>query len=600
MSVKCPSCDGTIPESKANANGNAPCPACLMKLGLQSWHGQSSFGDETALETLGEDVSGIDPEVLKRNFPQLEILRLVGRGGMGSVYCARQKSLDRLVALKIIRPDEQSKQDFANRFEREAKALARLSHPNIVTVHDFGQVNGLYFFIMEFVDGVNLRQMIRSEKLDPMTALQIVPAVCDALQYAHDNGIVHRDIKPENILLDTDGNVKIADFGLAKILNKATVGPTLTKTHHVMGTMHYMAPEQFEKPTAVDHRADIYSLGVVFYELLTGELPLGRFAPPSQKVSVDIRLDEIVLQTLEKEPQLRYQQIADVKSDVQSVNVGDRRALTSGPEPRQSMVAANVAAPTVGPTAIHKQPFQNDFQTEDWQPQAPQPPVKTQHTGQPNNLENIGLFTSGVFPGGGFFNAIASPQTYKNAAYLLLSFPLGIIYFVLLITGFSTGLGTVIIWIGIPILLGTLLLANGFARIEMALSRKLLNSPIRKVLDQRPTPTGMWQRVKGLAFHGKTWANVGYLFLKFPLGVISFAFSLSLLVIPLALMASPLLIHIPGNQMSIGDWQIDTSAEASGFCLLGFGLMFLNSHILNGLAYLHAQWGRICLSQRSN
>jgi serine/threonine protein kinase len=154
---------------------------------------------------------------------------------------------------------------------------------------------------MEYVDGLNLRQLERAGRLSPPEALKLVPQICEALQFAHDAGIVHRDIKPENILLDKTGRVKIADFGIAKILGSDQVRQTFTQGQ-VLGTPHYMAPEQVERPQEVDRRADIYSLGVVFYEMLTGELPLGKFAPPSWKVQVDVRLDEVVLRALEKEP----------------------------------------------------------------------------------------------------------------------------------------------------------------------------------------------------------------------------------------------------------------------------------------------------------
>ena len=179
---------------------------------------------------------------------------------------------------------------------------------------------------MEFVDGVNLRQLEKAGRLSPREALQIIPQICDALQYAHDEGVVHRDIKPENVLVDRKGRVKIADFGLAKILGRDPEALRLTAEGQVMGTPHYMAPEQVEHPQAVDHRADIFSLGVVFYEMLTGELPLGKFQPPSRKVQVDVRLDEVVLHTLEKEPELRYQHASEVKSDVETI--------TSSPPPR--------------------------------------------------------------------------------------------------------------------------------------------------------------------------------------------------------------------------------------------------------------------------
>jgi predicted Ser/Thr protein kinase len=265
------------------------------------------------------------PEELSSLFPDLEIHELLGYGGMGAVYKARQRRLGRSVALKILPPAVAAFPSFAERFTREAQALARLNHPNIVTLHDFGAAGDLYYFVMEYVDGVNLRQLVAAGKLEPKQALAIVPQVCDALQYAHEEGVVHRDIKPENILLDRKGRAKIADFGLAKLMHRGDAAAgrapyTLTGSQQVMGTPHYMAPEQMERPQKVDHRADIYSLGVVFYEMLTGELPLGRFAPPSRIAAVDTRLDDVVLRTLEKEPDLRYQHASEVKSDVDRIS----------------------------------------------------------------------------------------------------------------------------------------------------------------------------------------------------------------------------------------------------------------------------------------
>ena len=280
---------------------------------------------------------------------------------MGAVYKARQRRLDRLVALKILPPEVAGHPAFEGRFTREAQALARLNHPHIVTLHDFGESGGLYYFLMEFVDGVNLRQMIAAGKLEPRQALAIVPQVCEALQYAHDEGIVHRDIKPENILLDKKGRVKIADFGLVKLMGSGDpvaagrAAVALTGSQQVMGTPHYMAPEQMERPQRVDHRADIYSLGVVFYEMLTGELPLGRFAPPSRMVQVDVRLDEVVLRTLEKEPERRYQHASDVKTDIESMSGTASQSssaepdFSGGPDDFQFRDArSQVALPAVG------------------------------------------------------------------------------------------------------------------------------------------------------------------------------------------------------------------------------------------------------------
>ncbi len=263
--------------------------------------------------------SAPEPTDLGPKFPQLEILELLGQGGMGAVYKARQPRLDRLVALKILPPEVGQDPTFAERFSREARALAKLSHPNIVGVHDFGEVDGFYYFVMDYVDGGNLRQLLWGGQLAPGDALKIVPQICEALQYAHDEGIVHRDIKPENILLDKKGRVKIADFGLARLLGRTPAQFTLTGSQQVMGTPYYMAPEQMYKPLSVDHRADIYSLGVVIYEMLTSELPLGRFAPPSQKVRVDDRLDPIVLRALAKEPEHRYQHVSELKSAMEGI-----------------------------------------------------------------------------------------------------------------------------------------------------------------------------------------------------------------------------------------------------------------------------------------
>ncbi len=303
----CPNCRKPLPDGVPLGL----CPECLIKSGFPT-------GSDPAAPA-GPPFVPPKVEELARLFPQLEILALIGQGGMGAVYKARQPALDRFVALKILPPTMSSDPGFAERFNREARALARLNHPNIVAVYDFGQAGGLHFLLMEFIDGANLRQVEQAGKIPPEQALAIVPQICEALQFAHNEGIVHRDIKPENLLLDKKGRVKITDFGIAKILGVAPGRTILTGARDVVGTPHYMAPEQVEKPQEVDHRADIYSLGVVFYEMLTGELPLGKFAPPSKKVQVDIRFDEVVLHSLEKEPERRYQHASQVKTDVENI-----------------------------------------------------------------------------------------------------------------------------------------------------------------------------------------------------------------------------------------------------------------------------------------
>ncbi|HXD00779.1 MAG TPA: TIGR03435 family protein, partial [Verrucomicrobiae bacterium] len=188
-----------------------------------------------------------------------------------------------------------------------------------------GQEGGFYFLLMEFVDGVNLRQLLRARKLTPEEALAIVPPLCDALQFAHERGIVHRDIKPENLLLDKSGRVKVADFGIAKMLGADGGGrggesvASADATQNALGTPGYSAPEQKSDPRRVDSRADIYSLGVVFYEMLTGELPGNRIEAPSRKVQIDVRLDEVVMRALEKAPGLRWQTAADLRTQVEAI-----------------------------------------------------------------------------------------------------------------------------------------------------------------------------------------------------------------------------------------------------------------------------------------
>ncbi len=350
----CPACQRPLPD-------NAPqglCPQCLMKGGLPSG---MEIGAATTASDPGRagDERFVPPTVeeIARFFPQLEVLAFIGQGGMGAVYKARQKQLDRVVALKILPPGIGDDAAFAERFGREAKAMAKLSHPGIVTIHDFGQADGLFYFVMEYVDGATLWQLLDRRRVSPREALAIVPQICDALQYAHDAGIVHRDIKPENILLDRQGRVKVADFGLAKLVgigaepvaeDGAAAGPPAqTEAGKVMGTPQYMAPEQRERPQEVDHRADIYSLGVVFYQLLTGELPSRPIEPPSKRVQIDVRLDEVVLKALEKEPQRRYQQAGEIKTRVETIVTtpnADAVGAATRPPDRRMVRTANPAS----------------------------------------------------------------------------------------------------------------------------------------------------------------------------------------------------------------------------------------------------------------
>jgi len=284
--MSCPRCNAPAADETLREFGGV-CPKCLL-----------DFSEE-------QDAPA---------FPNLEIVEMVGQGGMGVVYKAVQRNLGRTVALKVLSPHLSADPEFVERFTREARALASLSHPNIVGIYDSGIHDHVPYLVMEYVDGTPLRKMLASKKLTPERVLEVIPQICDALHYAHAHGVVHRDIKPENILVDREGRVRIADFGLAKL---ASLDETrITRTGYVMGSPHYMAPEQFANSGRVDHRADIYSLGVVFYEMLTGEVPMGRFKPPSEKAAVDQRLDPVVLKSLEREPDDRWQTVEEVKARV--------------------------------------------------------------------------------------------------------------------------------------------------------------------------------------------------------------------------------------------------------------------------------------------
>jgi tRNA A-37 threonylcarbamoyl transferase component Bud32 len=330
----CPRCGAPIPPDAPAGQ----CPKCLLQAVVAPT-------EPTLPASGGRDWPTL--EEVQAAFPELQLEGEIGRGGMAVVFKARQPHLDRIIALKILAPWLAGEPGFAERFSREARVLAKLNHPNIVTIHDFGQAARFFYLMMEFVDGVNLRQAMQAGRFTPQQALGLVPKICDALQYAHGEGVLHRDIKPDNILLDAKGRVKIADFGIAKLAGEAELPSMLTRSGMHLGTPAYMAPEQMEHPGEVDHRADIYSLGVVLYEMLTGELPLGRFAAPSEKSAVDERIDEIVFRTLEKERERRYQSAGEVKTKVEGLGAAAPVvAAAAGPPPlvKRALVGALCSA----------------------------------------------------------------------------------------------------------------------------------------------------------------------------------------------------------------------------------------------------------------
>ncbi|MGB8168248.1 MAG: bifunctional serine/threonine-protein kinase/formylglycine-generating enzyme family protein [Chthoniobacteraceae bacterium] len=273
---------------------------------------------EAALTHGGEGVAWTpaEPSAIASLFPGFEVQALIGRGGMGAVYRARQKSLDRLVAIKLLPFELGVQEDFAERFRREATALARLTHPHIVAVHDFGQADdGHFFIVMEYVDGTDLARRLQAGKLPPAEALAVVRQVCAALEFAHARGVVHRDIKPGNILLDATGCVKVTDFGIARLAGEEPCAP-LTSSGVLLGTPDYVAPEQTQPAAVVDHRADIFSVGVMLYELLTGQLPRGVFRPLAQLAPDARAFDRVVTRALQSDPVARYAAVRELSADL--------------------------------------------------------------------------------------------------------------------------------------------------------------------------------------------------------------------------------------------------------------------------------------------
>jgi eukaryotic-like serine/threonine-protein kinase len=211
---------------------------------------------------------------LQSRLPHYEIQDVIGWGASSVVYRGYDHKMERQVALKVLRRDLV---DSYERFRREARVMIRLRHPNIVGAYDFGEVGGVRYLVMEYVEGESLRGVMRRRRLSPVEIRNIGVALCAAAEAAHADGVVHRDIKPENILIDAGGRVKITDFGIAKLTQAATLNP---QTAGNSGTPYYMAPEVVSGEGEVDGRADIYSLGVVLYELLTGDIPLFGFPMP--------------------------------------------------------------------------------------------------------------------------------------------------------------------------------------------------------------------------------------------------------------------------------------------------------------------------------
>ena len=342
MSI-CPQCQRSIPD---DAPGGY-CPVCVLGLAAVD-------PTEAVMNPAAINPAGIDDAIDRIAIPGVELISPIGQGGMGAVYRGRQRELDRIVAVKILPARLSRDPRFVERFRREARAMARLDHPHIIRVHDSGVTGGgvngggvtggdndgvgRCYIVMEFVEGTNLREAMAARAIDPASALRIVSQICDGLQYAHSMGVVHRDIKPENVLLGVDRRgVKIVDFGLAKCVDSAEADISLTATGARLGTVRYMAPEQYDG-SVVDARADIYSLGVMFYEMLTGQVPMGAFSLPSQTAGTDPRLDDVIRRTLQQRPDDRYQSAGDVVAAISSISEAtiDQTVDASGRSPQST------------------------------------------------------------------------------------------------------------------------------------------------------------------------------------------------------------------------------------------------------------------------
>lgn len=266
----------------------------------------------------GSEWSPPSPEELQEGLPQYEVLSLIARGGMGAVYKGRHLRLDRLVAIKILPPGGNNHAlNFAERFKQEARAMAQFSHPCIVPVYDAGETwGGLLYFVMEFVEGSNVEQIIIERgKLPQIEAAKIAASVCEALAYAHRHRVVHRDIKPSNVILNALGQVKVADFGLAKLPPAAST--TATSADVNIGTVGFMAPEAFTPGAQVDHRADIYAVGAMLYQMLTGRIPQGVFDMPSRLVpGLDERFDRIVGRAMKADRDARHATAEELLAEI--------------------------------------------------------------------------------------------------------------------------------------------------------------------------------------------------------------------------------------------------------------------------------------------
>lgn len=327
--VTCPRCGLPQPERMLVGGLCAACVAGSIKVDLLML-------DDAELE---------EKEPQSIQIQGYEILELVGGGGMGEVYRATVAGDDRVVALKAVAGRLTRDPEVTARFEAEIAALAQLNHPNVVRVLDHGEMaNGRLFLVMEYVDGCDLRRLLRAERLETDRAFDVFLKVCAGVAHAHERGLAHRDIKPANILIGLDGTVKVADFGLAKTLVDTAVGYTFTQTRDTFGTPYYVAPEVTRRANTADARADVYALGVLLYELLTGAVPMGQFTPLSQITGLDRRIDTLVGHALADDPARRLASVNELAASVEKMATEHRLGPAKQKRRMRWLTAAAVVA----------------------------------------------------------------------------------------------------------------------------------------------------------------------------------------------------------------------------------------------------------------
>jgi serine/threonine protein kinase len=305
MNRTCPSCEASLEEALLV---NGLCPACVAR------------SMQAGLRGLLDEVSAPEKEAVSIEIEGYEVSELIGGGGMGEVYHARRISDGRQVAVKVVAGRFTRDPEVTARFENEVSAMAQLHHPHVVRILDQGVTrDGRHYLVSEYIDGCDLRRLMKAQRPDTARAFEIFDKVCAGIAHAHDCGIVHRDIKPANILIGGDGTVKVADFGLAKMLVDETRFYGFTQTTDTFGTPYYIAPEVTRKAGLADQRADVYALGVLLYELLTGAVPMGQFTPLSQRAGMDRRMDTIIADALADDPERRTGSVAALAAEVRRI-----------------------------------------------------------------------------------------------------------------------------------------------------------------------------------------------------------------------------------------------------------------------------------------